>query len=420
MNQNISSKKQKSKLWQFPWGYRESFLIAFFLLLTGFLIELLLGGGVSLPGWPINIAIIIIFIIYFVLIHLLVKHPIVKWLSSTQAAIAAVTTFTVMVLLLGFIPQGINMMQEPRLIDSLGLTHVISSWPYLMSALYLLVVLGFTIVRRFRTFTVKNIAFLLNHFGLWIVVVAASLGSSDMWNLSMQLEAEHPVVTAYDSRGNGYNMSFGMILLDFEIEEYPPEVGLMRNADRTLKMEKAGKLATIKEGTTEKLENYTLTFEKYLPYARKYGDHYDTTSIKGGARAAYIIVKDDQSKVVAEGWVSDGSYDVSASYLYINEELSLAMLQLRPKKYSSDIRVYNSMEDFKDYHIEVNQPVTINGWKVYQTGYDELMGRWSERSIIELVRDPWLPTVYVGIFMILFGTLYLLWMGKGRIKTKKA
>ena len=96
------------------------------------------------------------------------------------------------------------------------------------------------------------------------------------------------------------------------------------------------------------------------------------------------------------------------------------MTQLRPKKYSSDIRIYHSMDDYEDFYIEVNKPVSIDGWKIYQTGYDERMGRWSETSIIELVRDPWLPVVYIGIFMILFGTLYLVWMGKGRIKTKKA
>ena len=419
MSQNKPEKSKKSKLWQFPWGYRESFLIAFFLLLTGFLIELLLGGGVSMPAWPVNIAIILIFIIYFVLIHRMIKHPIVKWLSSTQAAIAAITTFTVMVLLLGFIPQGATM-QEPRLIDSLGLTNVTSSWPYLMCALYLLIVLGFTIVRKFRSFSIKNIAFLLNHIGLWIVVVAASLGSADMWKLSMQLEVNHPVMTAYDSQRNTYNMGFGMMLLDFNIEEYPPEVGLMRNADYTLKLEKGGKLATVEEGSTEKLDKYSLSFERYIPYAKKYGDNYDTTSLSGAARAAYIVVKDGSSRIIAEGWVADGSYAVPASYLMINDELSLAMTQLRPKKYSSDIRFYQNMEEYEDFYIEVNKPVSIGGWKVYQVGYDEQMGRWSETSVIELVRDPWLPVVYVGIFMILFGTLYLLWMGKGRIKTKKA
>ena len=266
MSKIKSDTKPKSKLWQFPWGYRESFLIALFMLLSGFLIQLVFGGGVRMPAWPVNIAIIIIFIIYFVLIHFLVKHPVLKWISSTQAAIASVTAFTIMVLLLGFIPQGVSR-AEPRLIDSLGLTHVTSSWPYLMSALYLLVVLGFTIVRRFKSFSIKNIAFLLNHIGLWIVVVAASLGSADMWRLSMQLEKDHPVMTAYDGQGQAYNMGFGILLLDFSIEEYSPQVGLMRNADYTLQLEKGGKLATVEEGTSGQLEHYKLTFNRYIDNA---------------------------------------------------------------------------------------------------------------------------------------------------------
>lgn len=419
MSQKKTNKKKRSKLWQFPWGYRESFIIAFLVLLSGFLIQLVFGGGVRMPEWPANIAIILIFIIYFILIHYLVKHPIVKWLSSTYAAIASITAFTFIVLLLGFIPQGVNA-TDPSLLDSLGLTHVTSSWPYLMSALLLLIVLGFTIIRRINNFSLKNISFLLNHMGLWIVIVAASLGSSDMWRLSMQLEEKHPTITAYDAYGNTYNMSFGMMLLDFEIEEYPPELGIMNNKDYTLILEKGGKLATVVEGEQEQLDEYTLFFEKVIPFARKYGDVYDTTSREGAARAVYVIVTNQYTDTVAKGWVSDGSYAVPSSQLPINKEISVAMTQLRPKKYSSDIRLYRSMDDYEDFYIEVNKPAKIDGWKIYQVGYDDLMGRWSKKSIIELVRDPWLPVVYTGIFMILIGSLYLLWMGKGRIKTKKS
>lgn len=415
----MTKNKAKTKLWQHPWGFRESFLIGIFLLLTGFLLELLFGGGINIPGWPVNVAIMLIFIIYFVMVHYLVKHPVVRWLSSTSAAIASVTIFTIMVLFLGFIRQGGDP-DDPSLINSLGLRHVTTSWPYLLSALYLLIVLGFTIIRRFRSFTIRNISFLLNHIGLWIVLVAASLGSADMWKLTMRLEAHHPVTTAYDGKGQAYNMGFGMILLDFNIEEYEPRVGLMKNADYTLQLEEGGKLATVTEGESGQLENYTLKFERYIDNARKYGDVYDTTSRPGGSHAVYIIATDEKTGQTTEGWVSDGSYDVPFSYLRLNSKLSIAMTQVMPKKYSSDIRTYSSMDDFEEFHIEVNKPVTVNGWKVYQTGYDEKMGRWSESSIIELVRDPWLPVVYTGIFMILIGTLYLLWMGKGRTKTKKA
>lgn len=411
----MTENKSKTKLWQFPWRYRESFLIAVFLLMTGFVIELISGGGISMPAWPVNIAIIVVFVIYFILVYHFIKHPLVKWLSSTPAAIAAISVFTLMVLFMGFVPQG-GGAHEGDLLGSLGLRQITSSWPYLFTAFYLLIVLGFTIVRRFNSYSLKNIAFLLNHTGLWIVVVTASMGSADMWRLSMQLETKHPVTTAFDSQGQAYNMGFGMLLLDFEIEEYEPQVGLMRNADYTLQLEKGGKLATVVEGETTTLENFELTFQRYIDNAWKYDTIYDTTSMPGGSHAVYIIAKDMSTGQTAEGWVSDGSFNMPASFLKLNPELSIAMTQVRPKKYSSDIRVYTSMEEFEDFNIEVNKPVNVQGWKIYQTGYDELMGRWSEKSIIELVRDPWLPVVYTGIFMILIGTLYLLWMGKGRTK----
>ncbi len=59
--------------------------------------------------------------------------------------------------------------------------------------------------------------------------------------------------------------------------------------------------------------------------------------------------------------------------------------------------------------------ITIDGLKIYQTGYDESKGKWSKINIIELVKDPWLPVVYIGIFMILAGSLYLAWMGRSQI-----
>ena len=419
MSKDIRVQNKKNKLWQFPWGFGESFLIALIMMLSGFTLQIIIGRGVSMPGWPLNIGIIIIFILYFVLVHFLVKHPILKWLSSTYAVVASISAFTIMVLFLGFISQ-VPDMEDPGLIDHLGLSNVTTSWAYLMCALYLLAILGFTIMRRMNSFSLKNIAFILNHSGLWIVVVAASLGSADMWKLHMKLESNHPTTKAYDSHGDGYEMGFGMLLLDFQIDEYPAELGIINNSDNILQLEKGGKLATVEEGGSEKIEGYTLTFERYLPYARKSGDGYDTTSHFGSARAVYVKAKDNITDEEFEGWVSDGSFGIPASFLGLNNNLSVVMTYMSPKKYSSDIRVYHSMEEYEDFYIEVNKPVKINGWKVYQVGYDDQMGRWSEKSIIELVRDPWLPAVYTGIFMILFGTLYLLWMGKGRTKTKKA
>ena len=40
--------------------------------------------------------------------------------------------------------------------------------------------------------------------------------------------------------------------------------------------------------------------------------------------------------------------------------------------------------------------------------YDDRMGRWSELSVVELISDPWLPVVYVGIFLLIAGGVALL------------
>lgn len=53
----------------------------------------------------------------------------------------------------------------------------------------------------------------------------------------------------------------------------------------------------------------------------------------------------------------------------------------------------------------MNRPFAIEGWKIYQLSYNEQMGKWSNLSVFELVKDHWLPVVYIGIFMLLFGAV---------------
>ncbi|MEI6638107.1 MAG: cytochrome c biogenesis protein, partial [Chlorobium sp.] len=59
----------------------------------------------------------------------------------------------------------------------------------------------------------------------------------------------------------------------------------------------------------------------------------------------------------------------------------------------------------------VNHPINVMGWKLYQMGYDDEAGRWSKYSLIEVIRDPWLPAVYLGFFMIMAGNVLFFWNG---------
>jgi cytochrome c biogenesis protein ResB len=69
--------------------------------------------------------------------------------------------------------------------------------------------------------------------------------------------------------------------------------------------------------------------------------------------------------------------------------------------------------------IEVNHPFTIDGWKIYQLNYDTSRGKWSEISVLELVKDPWLPAVYTGIFMLAVGAVCMIFTANRRKEDKR-
>ena len=83
------------------------------------------------------------------------------------------------------------------------------------------------------------------------------------------------------------------------------------------------------------------------------------------------------------------------------------------KRFASEIQILTKTGKNIETTIDVNKPYEVDGWKIYQYGYDTQMGAQSQITILELVSDPWLPCVYVGFYMMLAGavlmTLMVLW-----------
>ena len=90
-----------------------------------------------------------------------------------------------------------------------------------------------------------------------------------------------------------------------------------------------------------------------------------------------------------------------------------------PKRFASDIQILTQTGKNIETTVEVNKPVEVDGWKIYQYGYDTQMGAMSQTSILELVSDPWLPLVYTGIYMMLAGAVCMFLFG-GRKKIAKS
>ena len=76
-----------------------------------------------------------------------------------------------------------------------------------------------------------------------------------------------------------------------------------------------------------------------------------------------------------------------------------------PKRFASEIQILTKTGKNIETTVDVNKPYEVDGWKIYQYGYDTQMGAESQISILELVSDPWLPLVYTGICMMLAGAV---------------
>ena len=87
-----------------------------------------------------------------------------------------------------------------------------------------------------------------------------------------------------------------------------------------------------------------------------------------------------------------------------------------PKRFASEVNIMT--KSGKNIHtvIDVNKPVEVEGWKIYQYGYDTAAGPQSQISIFEFVRDPWLPLVYIGIGLMLAGALCMFVLSQNQRK----
>ena len=85
-----------------------------------------------------------------------------------------------------------------------------------------------------------------------------------------------------------------------------------------------------------------------------------------------------------------------------------------PKRFASEIQILTKTGKNIETVVDVNKPFEVDGWKIYQYGYDTNMGAKSQVSILELVSDPWLPLVYAGIYMMLAGAVCMFVLGGRR------
>ena len=227
--------------------------------------------------WPGNAMALTAFITILAIVSIWREDcRVIRWMASLEAAVPSLLATGAVTAIYGIT----------------GNPSTISNWSFVLIYAFMTTSLGLTCIKRLN-FKLHNIPFLLNHIGLFTVLVCAALGNADREELKMAVNEAHPQWHAVDERGFGYTPGFALRLDSFSEESF-----------------------------------------------------------------------------------------------------------------ISDLTVYKPEADPFKIKISVNHPHTLDGWKIYQSGYDSYGD--GAVSILSLVRDSWLPAVYVGIFMMLAGAVTLL------------
>lgn len=285
-------------MWVKPWKTAEGFLIGGGLFAVGLALQLSMGPiDWSLFAAPVNWIMLVLLLAFLLLMFLLRKKVYAfEWMMHGQAAVAAIAWALGITLVMGLLPQT-------REGGVTWLSQMLTFWPFVMIWTWMMVISGLATINHLTRFKLKEIPFLLNHLGVFVAIVAATLGSADVQKLQMTVYYDSPEWRA---------------LSDDEV--------------------------VVEPGVAIELHEFTI-------------DYYE---------------------------------------------------DMTPKRFASDISVYT--EDGKNLRgvVEVNKPLKVNGWMIYQYGYDNARGSKSPYSVFMLVKDPWLPIVYTGIFLMLAGALCLM------------
>lgn len=402
-----------------PWGYTEGWLIAFGLLITGLALQLATGGldGNAL-SWPVNLFVGLGFTGLIAGSWLFLReNSLVSWLARVPAAITSIAMVTFLVLLMGFTLQ--EDAQNPVWVQKLGLSNMTRSWPFLLGMAFFLSSLGMATMKRVTPFKKRNIGFFLNHAGLYTLVLAGLLGSADLKRYTMELHEGEIVWYASDEEGHQVEMPIALELQSFNMEEFNPKLAVIEPHSGRIVQETIPEMFEVDTGNRSEIYGYDVEVVQFLEMSGKVEDRYEPANSFGSAPSALVKVTSDDG-TTKEGWVSSGSFMMPHSLLDLDHEYGYALAMTIPESshYSSDVMVYTASGDEREAKIEVNHPVSVDGWKLYQYSYDERFGRWSPSSVIEVIRDPWLPVVYTGIFMVMFGSVYLMTLGKAPDKKR--
>lgn len=413
-------------MWRKPFGYAEYISIGGGLIMAGFMLQITIGAiDWSLMAFPVNVVLLCLFMAALVAMHLTRRRVYMfRCLSEARMAVVALSFVATLTFIMGMIRQdGASMGMAPHF--TLGFKDMLHAWWLVLPYVWMTMCLGLTAMHRTFPFHLRNVPFMLNHWGLFIVLVCATLGSADIQKCNLQAYPHKPEWRAVDDEGMIHELPLAIELQQFSMEEYPARMMVIDNNSGKAQPENKPQTMTTDEKTGRMLD-WQIKIDKYQEYSAPaetmctpslspaQSRLRQTPSVRyvewrssGATESALVTAVNSRTHQCRQGWISCGSYLFPFHVLALDKRTSLVMAEREPKKFSSAVKVYTKDGDVYADSIMVNKPLDVMGWKIYQLDYDKDKGRWSELSVFQLVRDPWLPAIYVGLFMMLAGAVFM-------------
>lgn len=407
-------------MWEFPWRYKESIAFVGGIVCIGFILQLTVGSfNFYLLQSPVNLILGGIIILFLLLFSFARKNPFYQWFSGVPFSVILIAALLLLSLIMGLTPQVVHIHDhEKDPFSLLGFRQVTTSWPFVLIYFLTLLSLGTIIIKRLISFNIKDYAFYFNHIGLWVLLFAAGLGAADTKRYVMHVREGEVEWRVYSENEDVLQLPIAIQLNDFDMDEYPPKLTIIDRSTGEPQPKNYPDFFQIDIKRPEgSLNNWDIKLEEYIHQAIRNSDStYQEIPMPGSSPAAQISAKNKITGEVKNGWVCGGNMAQLYMTLPLDSQYCVVMTQPEPKRFLSDIDVFT--EGGKQQHttLEVNKPLRIGNWTIYQYGYDNQAGRMSTYSSMELVYDPWLYPAYAGIILLAIGSICLLWSGNRKNK----
>ena len=128
------------------------------------------------------------------------------------------------------VAMGLTRQVPARAVDPIGLTQMLSFWPFVLVYLTLAAIVGLIVLRQAFHFRWRELPSMLCHVGLFVAIVSATLGSADMERVKLKATTDMPEWRATHEQGF-VELPLAIQLKKFTIDEYPPQtlVGEQQN-----------------------------------------------------------------------------------------------------------------------------------------------------------------------------------------------